>query len=398
LKVSFAKSALLAALFCTGSAVTAAPTPDIRQALNQAIRDTCGKQVVLLGEASHGDGATMEFKTRLIRRLTDECGFNALFFEASHYDFLALSRKFRLREPASPDMLSSSIGRLWNQYEELAPLIAFLFARAKDGRMALGGLDDQLGSAGAFYSLDDMPDELMDQLAGDRRGECRAALRRRIRHDYSKAFPNSAAEQARLRSCLVESKSALSAGANLDPDVRAERLQMLANIQRALARSPMDVASYVRNRDLSMYVNFRWLADRLPPRSKIIVWSATSHAARDASVTGQFAPGAGNLGSYLDRAYGPRAFVLGFSAASGAFHYSRDEPARKLGPAGPGSLEAGAVAGARLDAVYLGPTRLRRLGAVPGSLFSHNPLTAKWSEIVDGVVVFREERPPRRLP
>src|SRR5438128_11075975 len=125
-------------------ALLAAPAPASAQpddpAMDTAVRNLCHRQVAMLGEASHGDGATFAFKTRLIRRLVSECGYNAVFFEASHYDFLEFQRRVRAREPVTPAMVSSSIGGLWNRFAEVPALIQFLFEPAGAGRVRLGGL------------------------------------------------------------------------------------------------------------------------------------------------------------------------------------------------------------------------------------------------------------------
>jgi erythromycin esterase-like protein len=62
------------------------------QAANQApeitdagliVRELCGKNVALLGESPlHGFGKTLQFKVGLVRRLIDECHYNAFFMES----------------------------------------------------------------------------------------------------------------------------------------------------------------------------------------------------------------------------------------------------------------------------------------------------------------------------
>ena len=185
---------------------------------------------------------------------------------------------------------------------------------------------------------------------------------------------------------------AIDAGAAPCGGDQAEALQMLDSIERALERDFADGPGRTRERDRSMYLNFRWLAGRMPPGSKIIVWSATSHVARDARATPRY-PSGGNFGSYVHGAYGDRAFALGFSAYSGS-HRVPAGATRELPTASPESLEAAALASGGSDVVYLGPESLAALGAVPGSLFFHDVAAADWNEVVDGVVVFREERPP----
>jgi erythromycin esterase-like protein len=144
-----------------------------------------------------------------------------------------------------------------------------------------------------------------------------------------------------------------------------------------------------------MYLNFRWLAQRLPPRSKIILWGATFHFAKDSSTDAEYTMG-GNLGSFIHRAYGRQAFALGFSALSGSFRYSRQEPDRAFPRAPNGSLESQAFADTTADAVYLDTARLKAMRNTPGRLDGYVYITHPWDRAVDGVVVFRRQRPPQR--
>lgn len=368
-------------------------------AMTGAVRDLCNKDVALLGEsAGHGDGRTLAFKAALVQRLVDACGFDAVFFEASHYDFLAFSKKLRTGQPASEAMLSSAIGGVWNRDREFAPVVPFLLAKARSGRLVLGGLDDQLGSAGAFYSLYAMPAELTEALPPERRAGCREALRRRIYYDYPRDKPYAAGERTNLQTCLAEMTQAAKAQpAETEPaeaSTRAERLQMLASIDRLIARDLTDDPNQLRERGRSMHANFRWLAGRLPRRAKIIVWGATVHMAKDAVGTRSF--GVESLSSHVHRAYGKRAFALGFSAYSGTYRWNGPED-RQLVTAPAGSLEARALAGSTADSAYLGPARLAKLGTLTGAAFNHQFEELNWGAALDGIVVFREERPPSRV-
>jgi erythromycin esterase-like protein len=365
-------------------------------ALRGAERDLCGKQVALLGENGfHGDGKTVGFKTALVQRLVRRCGFRAVYFEASHYDFLAIQRAVRRREPVTEAMVSSAIGGIWNRDRELAPLVPFLTRSAVAGRLTLGGLDDQLGGVGEFYSLETMPAELAAFLPPGRREPCRTALRQRMQWRYSQTSPHDETSVARVAACAAEMRIALRAS-GVDSASRSEYVSMLDNIERALARDFLgNGTAQVAGRDRSMYLNFRSLAAHLKPRTKIVVWSENSHVAKDAALDPAFPPRA-NLGAFLHRDYGRRAFALGFSATAGAFRWSRGQS--KPIPAAPvGSLEA-ALIGAGDEAVYAGPAALTALGSRPGSLYDHrSSVTARWADLFDGIVVFREERPPKRL-
>jgi erythromycin esterase-like protein len=388
---------ILPAIALALSAPASAPADDARAwepALRAAERDLCNKQVAMLGENGfHGEGKSVAFRAVLIRRLVTRCGFRAVFFEASHYDFLAVQRAARLHQPVTEAMVLSAIGGKWSKDEELAPLVAFLTTEARGARVTLGGLDDQLGSAGAFYSLDAMPSELAEKLPAERREPCRVALRQRARWEYSDASPHDASAVARLQSCLAAMRAAWQAS-SADAGLRNERLEMIANVERNIDRDFADTKGIVAGRDRSMYLNFRWLAAGLPRGAKIVVWAANQHIARDAALDPDFTPG-GDLGAYIHRAYGNRAFALGFSAASGAYRWARGDT-RTIPAAAPGSLEALLLSG-NGEAAYAGPARLAALGTRPGAVFDfRKPSTARWAALFDGIVVFRAARPPVR--
>jgi erythromycin esterase-like protein len=385
---------LLFAALALAASVPADEAGAWEPALRAAEHDLCGKQVALLGESGfHGEGKSVAFRAALIRRLVTRCGFRAVFFEAEHDDFIAVDGAARRHQPLTEAMVLSAIGGKWNKDTELAPLVAFLCAEARAGRVTLGGLDDQLGSAGAFYSLDLMPAELASVLPAERREACRAALAQRIHYSYSDASPHDPASIARLRSCLAEMRAAASASSG-DRELRDERLEMIASAERAIARDFVPLKANIAGRDRSMYLNFRWLAGRLPRGTRIVVWAANQHVAKDAALDPDFTPG-GNLGAYIRHDYGARAFALGFTSASGSFRWTRKET-REIPAAAPGSLEAMLV-GSDGEAFYAGPARLRSLGIRSGAAFDpQKPASARWADIFDGLIVFRAERPPVR--
>ena len=371
------------------AALAAAPPAQARDpAMDAAVRDLCHRQVALLGEASHGDGATFAFKTALIRRLVTECGYDAVLFESSHYDFVELMRRLRAREEATPAMLSSSIGAIWNRYAELTPLVNFLFGEARAGHLTLGGLDDQIASAGAFFSLDEMPLRLTASLPAEARERCRGLLHNRIYSGHPTEPPASTEIQAALLSCTGQMRAAART---------EEEAHLVRNIASAIGRDLDSGVSLNRRRDESMYGNLRWYLTRLGPRAKVIIWAQNAHVARDATASPNFA-GGGNLGALVHLDFGRRAFALGFSAYGGAWRsvFSReDEP---IAPAPEGTLEALAMTGISADRVYRDSVWLSRLGQVQARPFFYRYAPANWARVFDGMVVFRSERAPIRIP
>jgi erythromycin esterase-like protein len=144
-----------------------------------------------------------------------------------------------------------------------------------------------------------------------------------------------------------------------------------------------------------MYLNFKWLRSCLPGRSKVIVWAATVHTSKNLSGVSGF-DGRVPLGSYIRRDLEDGAFSLGFSAHSGSYAFV-GQPVRQLSAAPDTSLESRSFANRSTDTVYLSLKELRKLGSIGARPLGTSFNTAKWDEVLDGLVVFREERAPEYL-
>src|SRR5438477_8512808 len=127
-----------------GNFALAEPGDD--KALTAATQSLCHSQVATLGEsATHEDGHTHAFKVALVERLVNECGFDSVFFEASHYEFINFERRLRTGQSVTAGEISAAVGGLWKFNQEFQPLVSLLLASAGGGRLFLGGIDDQLG-------------------------------------------------------------------------------------------------------------------------------------------------------------------------------------------------------------------------------------------------------------
>jgi erythromycin esterase-like protein len=374
---------------------TEALAAPVASAVAQAAKAVCGKQLVLIGEADHGDGATVEFKAALVQRLILTCGFDAVYFEAGTYDFLKLEEMVRERKRVDAATLSSAISALWNRDEEIAPLVRFLLPRVNSSAVGVGGIDDQIGSVGAFYSLDQMPADLAAVLPEPRRSDCREQMQRRANYHYSDEHPHDAASIADLDRCLAEVEQRLrSRRADL---LTRDRLQMAAEFRHAITGDFLSVEQLIPRRDRRMYHDLRWLMARAGTHRKTIVWTANDHAAKAPDVNPVYAKGA-NMGTLVHQVFGSRAFALGISAAGGSHYWGRKEPSRPIPQAVPDSVEARALEGHDRDAIYVSDAQLKKFGMVAGSFSLHQPHSAHWYEVFDGVVILRAERPPVTIP
>ena len=372
---------------------TESNSPDDGKALDAATQALCKTQVAMVGEiATHGDGHTLAFKAALVERLVDQCGFDAVFFEANQEEFIHLNQRLRSRDAMTPDDLLTAVGGLWKFYREFQPLASFLLTCARSGRVFLGGLDDQLGQLGQDYANIGMITELTDLLPEPKRQNCNTALHNRIFSMYPETAPYSEADRSPIDQCLEAMQAASSADTTASALAKQERQEMISATQRWVSRDFTTDGESMANRDRSMFQTFEWLQSRLPKKHKTIVWAATVHIAKQGNPMWGDRTGT-NFGSFIHRRYGNHARSLGFSAVAGSFRQGKGKfPTLPVAPAD--SVEAQALQGTAASAVYVDPKQLAALGARPGAFFVHSYQTLAWSTFLDGVVVFRTERPP----
>lgn len=359
-----------------------------RPAMHAVMRDLCHRDVAVLGEATHADGHTEAFKVALVERLVTQCGFRAVVFEGSLYEFLGFNRA-RRDGRATEAMVGNAVGGLWKFEAEIKPLTHFLYTEAMAGRITLGGMDDQLGGFEQPFANETMAALLTQGLPVDRRTACVEAFHRRTYLAFDDDHPNSPDFKNRIDACAMDMRSALSKQ-NLAEGETAERIEMLDGIDRQLARDRLSSEDYAKDRDRAMYYAFARFSANLPKRTRIIVWTHSFHAAKSPAIRPDL-NGAPTFGTLLHQAYASRAFALAFSARGGSYRWSRKEN-RPVPAPPPGALELAAPGDHQT--AYLNSATLRARDIAPAAPDYHTYQSARWADIYDGLVVFAEEHPP----
>lgn len=387
------------------------------QAAARVAAAVCSKRVVLLGELnSHGEARGFGVKARIVERLVARCGFRAVLFEAGSYDFFGLERAIAAahRAPDGPVTaaadagrtdslelaLARAIGGLW-WTQELAGWRRWLVQEAVAGRVAIGGLDDQAASATARYARAALPGLVGAAVPPARRAECQEAVARHLAWSYTATLRYDSTERTRLADCArlaadrapaARPPTAQASGRRTPDEVMLDNLASYFARERGAAGAP--------DRDLVMAQNLAWWSARLPRDARIVVWTATTHAARAPGAPPVRPLGVPPLGERLAERWGDQLAVIGFTALGGQGARAR-QPSQPLAPLPPHSLEARALAaGAAGDVAgwaYLDRAALRSLGAVSSRLFG-KVTTTDWSTAFDGVLVIRDEAAPTFEP
>jgi erythromycin esterase-like protein len=325
--------------------------------LHPITRLACEKDIVLLGELpSHGEAKTHAMKAAIVQELVQSCSFDAVLYEAAIYDFIGFKEAAQ-NQKATTRLLDNAIGRFWLT-RDLAPYRSWLFEQATSKGTYIGGMDDQL-SVTSEYGRSRLP-----QLVS---ADCRATVSRNLEWTYSASQRFDAAEKQRLRECVPPSN---------DP--------LLRNLHTYVERQATDGA--VAPRDSVMANNVAWQLSQMPRGSKVVIWTATVHAARRQGHI-PYKP----LGAYLIQRYGDRVAAIGFTALRGQSSMA-GQAAKALADLPATSLEARSL---NDDVAWktVGHKTLRAFGKVPSRLLG--PIVeANWADYFDAVVVFREEVAP----
>jgi erythromycin esterase-like protein len=110
------------------------------QFLKEVFKD---KRIILLGEQSHGEGATFEAKVRLIKFLHKEMGFDMLSFESGLYENYKTYAKIEdTNYTESP--LKESIYQMWSDTKEFEPLLKYIHeTKRSNNPLLVTGFDCQ---------------------------------------------------------------------------------------------------------------------------------------------------------------------------------------------------------------------------------------------------------------
>lgn len=350
-----------------------AQTGSAKSVENQVIDAVCDKQVVALGELpSHGEAGGFRFKASIVQGLVERCGFAAVLFEAPIYGFIGFN-KAAAQDNATQAQLDRAIGKFW-WMQELTDWREWLFRQSVAHRLLLGGLDDQI-SATSQYAMDMLPGLARVKLPPEDAAECEQAIDRNLHWRYDANHLYDDHERERLSRCAT---LALSRTENDSGQAMLRNLASVYQRENKQAQAP--------SRDLVMYLNLLWYAEQLPKDAKLIVWTATVHAARAQGPLHEE-----TTGHLLAEMYGSRFSAVGFSACGGQSRMAGG-PGKTLPHAPSESLEYQA-AHCEGEAAWLDHARLQAMGQTSSRLFGQFK-TADWSQYFDGIIVISDETAP----
>jgi erythromycin esterase len=370
-----------------------------------------GRRIVLLGEQSHGEGSVFLAKTRLIKFLHREMGFDVLAMESGFYECRQAWKRLAAGRPAR-ESFSIGVFPIWTFSEQFGPLMDYVAAKAStDKPLELCGFDCQFPTAGG-QGWSDARSALRKDLEYLGARVARSPLDREALEAIDAAFDEKVPEPGTLKAAtdaLLKLRTALDRKPPRGPMDEGgafwkQALESLAAHAENRGRKPTGrMADDFNPRDAQSGRNLAWLAKTRYAGRKIIVWAATMHIARrvegiDTRAPGLNYKGVRPMGQVAAETLGREMYVLGFDALRGRRGHvfsGRDFPIEK---APDGSLAA-LAAKAGLKTAWIDFSRLpeespfrRKMIARP---LGNAAMEADWTQVVDGML-FQDEVEPSR--
>lgn len=340
------------------------------------------KDIILLGEEDHVFATTFESKTKLIKFLHDEMGFNVLAFE---YDLYSLSNSYdKAITENNPAILQNSIWPFWGRAKATESLFPYILSAAKKSPLKVVGFDCQTFSE---YPLI----ETIDSYLKIKKSPI-------VNYPYylrfTKIFKQAYAEASAYQYKIDEQQKLLLFNViddilfemNLDKNKAKQSLvlnQALFNFRNNLNNlwldQPSNYATFGQaipdtslygfvatrqsmgannRRDKLMAENIKWIKEVLYPGEKIIIWAASEHTIYNRHLATfhnmlvdtsfpfhsrfKYNKGYKTMGTYVKEYYGEKVYNLGFTTLGGQVDFDRsgNNPALAEIPVGENSFES----------------------------------------------------------
>ncbi|HFG0576324.1 erythromycin esterase family protein [Flavobacterium psychrophilum] len=240
------------------------------------------KKIVLLGEQSHGDGATFDEKINLIKYLHEKLGYNTIVFENGLYDNYKAFQEYSKHNQKSL-IFNESIFELWSDTKSFQDLLSYIDERAsKNDTIKIAGFDNQEGSLFDDNYLNDLKNTLRNHQIKIPENTIQKLEKAFVSRDLDN-IATSKTDSINLSEnydFILKSFQKISNLSYHEKMLQQVFISKIADVNFDVQQLQKQKIKVQNPRDLQMARNLIFLSE-LNPNEKMICWGASYHFAND---------------------------------------------------------------------------------------------------------------------
>ena len=284
--------------------------------LKEKIKDV---DIIMLGEQQHGDGATFKAKSRMIKFLHKEMGFDVLVYESGLFDCTTLWDTLKQKEVLKPELFRKGLFWFWCESEETQPLLNYIIENVNtDNELEINGCDLQFSGA---IKLSERKAQLIEyfndykEFNKDNYSIFLKSLDEFWKITYGEISvkePNKLFGEIKSLRELIINKEIL----NRKDSIFSQYMSNIYDNYFDAIMNKDNILCQIKYRDSIMANNVFWLKNNIYKNRKIIIWAANSHIISNHS-NNERLKGYTRMGEYIKHKYKESCYVMNFTSNYG---------------------------------------------------------------------------------
>lgn len=361
------------------------------------------KRIILLGELNHGDGSSFELKTKLVKYLHQNHGFNTLVFESGLIDAESIQRSVQ-NGISYAQSAGDHIYYIWSKVRETKELFEYLDNNYRqETPINVVGIDPQFSGTEAYKVFTDL---LRKELGSS---ETESKRFKEFEHELKimsrwLQYPDKDEHHLTESGFHIHLQYYKDLILSKYKGKKKELWQLFFENVETFARIKwVKRKGSFEMRDRQMFKNLEYHINK-DTSQKIIIWAANAHIIRnDNELTGKDSDykiiGLKKLGDHIFKVFPDVAYSIAITAGKGrTLNFLNKKKTHKLGKHSTGSLEYQLRP---FKNVFVDLELFEdhfNLDAYESQLFYPNVrCISKWSRHFDGVIYIEEMKPSSPL-